>query len=81
MVDSITPQYGKNIYMVDKGSKIQLDDLNSKHHGGKSIRDLIDHAIGVRFYTPPRSEHYKLIRLNRFHGLTHSQVKSHDKTH
>ena len=30
---------------------MQLAELNYKPHGGKSLRDLIDHAIGVCFYT------------------------------
>ena len=47
--------------MIDTRSNMQLDDLNSKPHGGKSLRDPIDRAIGVHFYPPPRSEHYILL--------------------
>ena len=35
--------------MIDTRSNMQLYDLNSKPHGGKSLRDLIDPAIGVHF--------------------------------
>ena len=34
---------------------MQLSDLNSNTHGEKSLRDLIDRAIGVRFYPLPGS--------------------------
>ena len=50
---------------------MQLADLNSKPHGGKILRDLIDHKIGVRFYLTPGSEHYRILRLNNFHASTH----------
>ena len=45
----------------------------------KSLRDLIDRAIGVRLYTPPGSEHYKLLYLDWFHGSTHHQAPPNDK--
>ena len=55
----ITALYGillrKNIEVVYKRSNMQLVDLNSKRHGGKSLRDLIDRAILVCFYLPPGS--------------------------
>ena len=57
--------------MVDTKSKIQLSYLNSKPHGGEILMDLIDRAIGVRFYPPLGSEYYKLLRLAKFHGCTH----------
>ena len=50
---------------------MQLSDLNSNPHGRKSLRDIIYHAIGVHFYPPPGSEHYKLIFLEKFHGTSH----------
>ena len=37
---------------------------------GKNIRYLIDHAIVVRFCTPPGSEHYNLLLLDSFNGYT-----------
>ena len=54
---------------------MQLADLNSKPHGGKSPRDIIDRVIGVCFYPPPESENYKLLSLNRFHYSTHIRYK------
>ena len=57
--------------MVDKISNIQLSDLRSKPHGVQSLRDIIDREVGVRLYSPPGSEHYKLLFLNRFHKSTH----------
>ena len=64
--------------MADKRSNMQLDDRNSKPHWGKSLRDIIDRVISVRFYHPPGSENYKLLLLNRCHGSTHHKVKSHN---
>ena len=61
---------------------MQLSDLNSKPHGGKILRDLIDCAIGVRFYPTLGSEDYKILRLGRFHGSTHindNHIKNYKK--
>ena len=57
--------------MVDIRSNMQLADLNSKPNGRKSHRNIIDHAIGSRFYYPPGSVHYKLLLLEKFHGPSH----------
>ena len=51
---------------------MQLVDINSKYHGGKILRDIIDCAIGFHFYYIPGLEHYKLLFLDRFHGSTHT---------
>ena len=59
--------------MVDTRSNMQLADLNSKPHGGKSLRNLIDRAIEDRIYPPRGSEHYKLLCLDHFH--VPSQIK------
>ena len=56
---------------VDTISNIQLAGLNSNPHGGKGLRDLIYRAIGVLFYPPPGSKHYKLLQLEQFHGTSH----------
>ena len=37
---------GKKIEVVDTRSNMQLSDLNSKPHGGKSFRNIIVRAIG-----------------------------------
>ena len=58
---------------------MQLSDMNSKPHDEKSLIDLIDRAIGVRFYIPPGSDHYTLLFLERFHRPTHHQTPSNDK--
>ena len=34
---------------------VQLADLNSKTHGGKSLRDIIGRSIGILLYLPPES--------------------------
>ena len=47
----------KKIDIVDTRSNMLLADLNSKPHGRKSLRDLIDRAIDVYFYPPPGLEH------------------------
>ena len=57
--------------MADTISNMQLAYLNFKPHGGKILIDLIDHVIGVCFYPPPGSEHYKLLHPDKFHGSTH----------
>ena len=61
----------KTFEMVDTKSNIQLYDLNSKPHGGKSLLDIIYWVIGVHLYPPPGLENYKLHLLDRFHGSTH----------
>ena len=60
---------------------MQLSDIDSKTHGRKSLRDIIDRVIGVRLYPPPGSEHYKLLRLDKFHGSTYinDNQSKHDK--
>ena len=50
---------------------MQLSDLNSKPDCGKSLSNLIDRAIGFRFYPPTGLEHYKIVCLNNFHLSTH----------
>ena len=52
-------------------SIMKLAYLNSEPHGVQSLRDIIDREVGVRLYSPPGSEHYKLLFLNRFHKSTH----------
>ena len=59
----------KIIDMVDTRSNMQLSDLNSKPHGGKSLRNIIGPSIGSRFYPSSESVHYKLIFLDHFHKL------------
>ena len=61
----------KKIEMVNTRSNMQIYDLNSKPRGVKSLRDIIDHAIGLRFYPPPGPEHYKLLQIEWFHGPYH----------
>ena len=56
--------------MVDTRSNMQLADLKSKSLGGKIIMNLIDCAIGARFYPPTGLEHHKLIQLYQFHVTT-----------
>ena len=65
--------------MVDTRSNIQLSDLNSKPHVRKSLRNLIDRAIGAQLYTPPVSLHYQLICLEQFHGRTHINCEQNKK--
>ena len=45
----------KTFEMVDTRSNMQLSDLNSKTHGRKSLRDILDRVIQLRFCTPPGS--------------------------
>ena len=83
LVDRITPQsrtpdvlitYIHEIHirkifdMVDTRSNMKLANLNLKPHVRRMIRNIIDCAIGARFYNPPESEHYKLLCLNQFYG-------------
>ena len=46
----------KILEMVDTRSNMKLVDLTSKPHGEKSLRDITDCVIGVRFYPHPGSE-------------------------
>ena len=50
---------------------MKTSGLNSKPHGGKSLRYIIDRAIGVHFYHTLGSEHYKLLCLDHFHRPYH----------
>ena len=61
--------------MVDTISNMQISDLNSNPNDRKSLIYIIERAIGVRFYPPPGSEHYKLLCLYRFHRYTHINDK------
>ena len=54
---------------------MQISDLNSKPHGGKSLRDIIYRAIGVCLYPPPVSYYYKLLCIYRFRGSTRTNGK------
>ena len=57
--------------MVDTRSNMQLADLNSKPHGGKNLRDLIECAIVPHLYPTPGSEHYIPLWLDQFYGTYH----------
>ena len=69
----------KTIDMVDTRSNMQLYDLNSKPHGGQSIRNLNDCAIGVRFYPPPGSKYHTLLSFEKLYGPTHHQTNTREK--
>ena len=66
--------------MVDTRSNMQLSDLNSKPHGGKSLQNLINHAIGVRFYPLPGSLHYQQLHIGHFHEPTHTNCEQNKKS-
>ena len=66
--------------MVDTISNMQLADLNSKPHGGKSLRNIIDSAIDACFNPPPGSLQYQLLRLDQFHGPTHINCEQKKKS-
>ena len=68
-IHELHPRYF--LTMVDTILNIQISDLNSKPHGRKSLRNLIDCAIGSQLYPPPGSLHSQLICLGQFHGPTH----------
>ena len=51
LITAIHELHLRNFFdMVDTISNMQLADLNSKPHGGKNPRNLINRAIGSRFY-------------------------------
>ena len=62
--------------MVDTISNMQLADINSKHHGRNSLRDIIHRTIGLHFYPNPGSQNYKLLRLEQFHGTIDINVNN-----
>ena len=66
--------------MVDTRSNMQLVDLNSKSHGKKSLRNLIDSTMGCRFYPTTVSVHYKLLPLGQFHGPAHINCEQKKKS-
>ena len=57
-----------------------LSDLNSKPHGGKSLRDLVGTTICTCFYPTSGLAHHKLLRLDQFHNYTHCQITLDSKT-
>ena len=61
----------KTFEMVDTRSNMQLADLNSKPHAGKSLRNLIDRTIDVLFCPPSESLHYRQLFLGQFHEPNH----------
>ena len=66
--------------MVDTRSNMQLADLDSKPYSGKSLQNIIDRAIGARFYPPPGSLLYQLICLGKCHGRTHTNFGKNKKS-
>ena len=58
----------KIFHMVGTRSNMKLSNLKSKPQGGKSLKNIIDHAIGDHFYPTPGSVHYKLLCLDHFRG-------------
>ena len=59
---------------------MQFADLNYKPHGGKICRDIIYRVIVVYLYPPTRSENYKLLHLDSYHGSIRHQTPSNDNT-
>ena len=90
MADRITPQARplnvlKEIHLrkneiLDTRSNTQLFDLDSKPRGGKSLRNLIDCAIGVQFYPPPGSLHYQKLFLGIFNKSDHINCEKKKKS-
>ena len=69
----------KTFEMVDTRSNMQLADLNSKPHGRKSLLNIIDRSIGVRFYPPPGSLHYQQLLLGEFQEPNHINCEKNKK--
>ena len=66
--------------MVDTISNMQLADLKYKPRVGKSLRNTIDISIVARFYPPPGSENYKILRLDQFCGPSHINCEKEKKS-
>ena len=66
--------------MIDTRSNMQLADINSKPHGGKSLQNIIDRAISFRFYPPPVSLHYQQLCLCHFHEPNHINYEQKNKS-
>ena len=45
----------KTFEMVDTRYNMQLADLNSKRHGGKNLKNIVDRAIEACIYPPTGS--------------------------
>ena len=65
---------------LDTISSMKMADLNSKPHGVQILRDLVDQAMGDRFYHPSVSAYHKLLRLDKFHNSTHRQIPSNGRS-
>ena len=70
----------KTFDMVDTRSNMQLSDLKSKPHGGKSIINIMSHSIGYRLCPPSVLVHYKLLRLEQLHGPSHINFDKNKKS-
>ena len=66
--------------MVDIRPNTQLADLNYNPNGGKSLQNIIDHAIGVQLYPPPGSLHYQHLRNGQFHDPNHINCEENKKS-
>ena len=51
---------------VYKNTSLQPADVNTKPHGGTSLRKIILPIIGFSSYPPSDSEHFKLLQLDTY---------------
>ena len=47
-------------------TSLQQADINTKPHGGGSLKNVILDLIGFSFYPPASSDHYKLLQLDKY---------------
>ena len=49
-----------------KHTHLQPADVNTKPHGGPSLKTTILSLIGFKYYPPADTEHYKLLQLDKY---------------
>jgi hypothetical protein len=59
-------------------TKLNMADSGTKPTSAPTFFRHFDHIIGVRFYPPKDSEHYKLLELDKFKHSPYS--KQHEDT-
>jgi len=69
-----------NIELKKIDTTLNLADSGTKPNPAPTFSRHFDHAIGVRFYPPEDSEHYKLLELHKFKHSPYTNKNNVEKT-
>ena len=53
--------------VIYTNTKLQKADINTKPHGGATLKDIILDLIGFKYFPPSNSQHYILLQLDKYH--------------